>query len=336
MYNGMSTIKYNKELAKRFVDDYRLPVSLINDKYFFHQLELYERDFNTLTKWKHVWNMIDDKYNGNCNLFLEDYYNVRENIIQTVLNSEAYKAFNEMDMKRFEVKDKPNVSSNNIYNCDNIGKFYLSIDLKKANFQALRYVNPEIILNTDTYEEFIGKFTDLDYVKESKYSRQVIFGKMNPKRHITVEKYLINEVWKVHLQSSFGMENIVSMSNDEIVVEVEYDEKTDYDSIAYDIEKNILRKTGLKVRAEFFHLKGYRLSVNDGKEHKPRNPFFVKEDACSFRKTFVCVPLPYHAIVYKLYNDIPLEDEDYHFVYEGIDCVFNEDFIMEEIDNEWK
>lgn len=53
----------------------------------------------------------------------------------------------------------------------------------------MKYVNPDIVLNAGTYQDFIKKFTDLEYVAESKYTRQIVFGKMNPKRHITVEKY---------------------------------------------------------------------------------------------------------------------------------------------------
>lgn len=331
----MDKVRYNKELAKRFVDDCKLPISLTSEKYFPYQLHLYEKDYGALTKWNALWDMIDAKYGGFCDLFLEDYYDVRENIIQTVSSLSAYKAFNEMDMGAYKVVDKPDVSSGNIYNCENVGKFFMSIDLRKANFQALKYVNPDIVLNADTYEDFVGKFTDLDYVKESKYTRQVVFGKMNPKRHITVEKYLINEVWKAFCDLSLEGEKIVSMSNDEIVIEIsDVMDHDGYDTDAHIIEAYIKQKTGLDVKVEYFRLKGYRLCVDDGKAHKPRNPFFVKESAIDDRNTFVCVPLPYHAIIYKLYNGMELQEEDYHFVYEGIDCIFNEKFIMEEIANE--
>ena len=59
----------------------------------------------------------------------------------------------------------------------------------------IKYVDPEIVLNADTYQDFIKKFADSDYIAESKYCRQVIWGKLNPKRHITVEKYMIDKVY---------------------------------------------------------------------------------------------------------------------------------------------
>ena len=34
--------------------------------------------------------------------------------------------------------------------------------------QTLKNIDKEIVLNADTYEDFIGKFTDSDYIKASK------------------------------------------------------------------------------------------------------------------------------------------------------------------------
>ena len=49
-----------------------------------------------------------------------------------------------MEMNEFSIKDKPNVSSNNIYNETNVGKFFISIDLKKANFQTLKNIDSQL------------------------------------------------------------------------------------------------------------------------------------------------------------------------------------------------
>ena len=42
-----------------------------------------------------------------------------------------------------------------------------------------------------SYEDWVKKFTDLEYIIESKYTRQVVFGKLNPSRQIKVENYMI-------------------------------------------------------------------------------------------------------------------------------------------------
>ena len=177
---------YNRELAKRFISDYKLPMPLIKEEYFFYHLNLYEEDYGALTKYNALLDYIEKQYEGDCEKFLEEYYLLRDNIIKTVEESEAFQKFNTMDLNFYAVKDKPNVSSNNIYNQENIGSFFISIDLKKANFQVLKKIDKEIVMDADTYEDFIGKFTDSEYIKNSKYTRQVVFAKLNPKRHITI------------------------------------------------------------------------------------------------------------------------------------------------------
>ena len=76
---------YNRELAKRFISDYKLPIPLINEEYFFYHLNLYEEDYGSLTKYEALLNIIDTLYDGDCNKFLENYYNVRDKIITTGL-----------------------------------------------------------------------------------------------------------------------------------------------------------------------------------------------------------------------------------------------------------
>ena len=326
---------YNRELAKRFISDYKLPIPLINEKYFFYHLALYQEDYNSLEYYFELLDMIGKKYGGNCNKFLEDYYNVRDKIITTIVESEAFQKFNTMDMNVFTIKDRPNITSNNIYNNDNIGKFFISIDLKKANFQTLRNIDKDIVFGADTYEEFIGKFTDLDYIKESKYTRQVIFGKCNPKRHITAEKYFIIQIYKkVIEQFPYLSDKCVSLSNDEMIFKVDflrYNDKLTCFSLKKDIQ-TIAKEIGFDVHVEFFHLKGYNLVFKESRSI--RKTFFMKDYFCTDGKfKMIGVPLQYHSIAYKLYKGKELSEIDYHFDYEGMDARFCEEFDIEEIIN---
>ena len=326
---------YNRELAKRFISDYKLQIPLINEKYFFYHLALYQEDYNSLEYYFELLDMIGKKYDGNCNKFLEDYYNVRDKIITTIVESEAYQKFNTMDMNVFTIKDRPNITSNNIYNNDNISKFFISIDLKKANFQTLRNIDKDIVFGADTYEEFIGKFTDLDYIKESKYARQVIFGKCNPKRHITAEKYFIIQIYKkVIEQFPYLSDKCVSLSNDEMIFKVDflrYNDKLTCFSLKKDIQ-TIAKEIGFDVYVEFFHLKGYNLVFKESRSI--RKTFFMKDYFCTDGKfKMIGVPLQYHSIAYKLYKGKELSEIDYHFDYEGMDARFCEEFDIEEIIN---
>lgn len=321
----MKEWKY-KPLAQRFVSDYKLPIPIITEGIFEFHLKKYEDGYKSLTKWNNLLKLIDERFDGNFNKFLDDYYQVRDNIIMAVLDNEAFKKFNTMSIDGYNFKNEESITSNNIYNQSNVGKKFISIDLKKANFQILRKVDKDIVFGTDTYEDFIGKFTDLDYVKESKYSRQVIFGKMNPKRHIKVEKYYAYLMYKLLETYAKSHEwKIVSLNSDEIV----YETPNAYCESNY-IAETIKEKLGLTVHVDLFVLKGFTFSTKDSVHHKV--DFYVKKNLITGEEKMVSVPLPYHSLIYSLYNDEIPSELDYHFNYEGYDCIFNEEFEIKEIE----
>lgn len=326
-------MKYNRDLCKRFVSDYKLPIPLIKEKYFTYYLSLYEEDYGALTKYDNLAKLVDKRYEGNPNLFLDEYYNVRENIIQSVLSNPSFDRFNKMDLNCYSIKYVPQISKNNIYNESNIGKFFISIDLKKANFQALKNVNKDIVFGADTYEDFVGKFTDLNYIKESKYFREVIFGKMNPKRHITVEKYYIVKIYNAIIDRFPNLNcKAVSLSNDEVVFKDDflfYNDKWYCHTFRKEIE-NIAKSIGFDIHVEFFHLKGYRLLFKESKSI--RTTFYYKDYIFTDAKfKLISLPLPYYAIGYKLFKRKPIEEYDYHFNYEGMDARICEEFDIEDI-----
>ena len=316
-----------KPLAQRFVSDYKLPIPIITEDIFKFHLNKYEEKYKSLTKWNDLLSLIDERFDGNFNRFLDDYYQIRDNIITTVLDSDAFKKFNTMTIDGYSFKNEESVTSNNIYNQTNVGKKFVSIDLKKANFQILRKMDKDIVLGANTYEEFIGKFTDIDYIKNSKYTRQIIFGKMNPKRHIKLEKYYTYLMYKLldTYAKSHGWK-IVSLNSDEIV----YEASNAYCETDYIIE-SIKEKLGLIVHVELFVLNGYTFSVKGSEHHKV--DFYVKKNLINGEEKMVSVPLPYHSLIYSLYNDEVPNELDYHFNYEGYDCIFNEDFEIKEIKN---
>ena len=317
---------FTPDLAKRFVSDYNFPVSMVNNyRLFRYQLELYEPELKTMTRWKELQQMIKERFGGDIDAFVEYYNKVRNDIITKTYESAAYQEFNNMDMQQFAVKDRPQVSKNNVYNNENDGKMFLSIDLRRANFQALKYVNRKIFNGAQTYEDYVGQFTDLDYLKTSKYTRQVIFGQLNPARHTTVEQYLINKVYKAVLELDYLPFNtstgLVSMSNDELVFRIDqlYDPKNYSECIVQDIKT----KTGLTVHVDAYELHGYSLVSESECTHKE---FFVKKDLETGREEFTCMPLQFHMMGWRLFRKQPLHPEDKLFIYENGICRFCEDY----------
>ena len=216
----------------------------------------------------------------------------------------------------------------NIYNRENNKKYFLSIDLKHANFQTLKHISSSIVNNANTYEEFIGAFTDLDYIKESKYTRQVIFGKLNAKRQIKAAKFFINEIRKLiePIIKPYGYK-VVSMCVDEVVFEVP--EKEIHVELMDDLRVLIKETTQFDVHVEFFKL--FAFEFQDMESGTCKFTFYQK-DCGDGDITFKGIPNTYYKMVQKLYFNEPLRDEDYMFEYDGSTAQLLDEFQIKLVD----
>ncbi len=314
-----------KQLRNRFVSDFSLPIQVVQSPYFEDRLELLEEEYMAKTLYENLLFMIDEKFDGNPNKFLEYYHQVRDNIITSITNSEAYKDF--ISNEKFVKNIVPICSNKNLYTNEQDGCLFISYDMKKANFQTLKYANPAIVCDANTYENFIGKFTDLDYIKQSKYTRQVIFGKLNPKRTINLEKWITNEVAKSIVSSTNGIINIFakehsrdyimagkltlfSINSDEIIFkwngnEKEFEKCEILPSIVFE---------GIEYKGSKFKLyaRNFKLAASSS-----ILTVYEKEDYLNAnRRILKGVPATYYPQVYKLLNGIEIVDSDLVFYYE--------------------
>ena len=274
--------------------------------------------------------MITDRYDGSPSKFLDEYYKIRDNIITSVLDNKDYQFFNEkVDMNTFSLDaESRKIPTVNIYNRENNKKYFLSIDLKHANFQTLKHISSSIVNNANTYEEFIGAFTDLDYIKESKYTRQVIFGKLNAKRQIKAAKFFINEIRKLiePIIKPYGYK-VVSMCVDEVVFEVP--EKEIHVELMDDLRVLIKETTQFDVHVEFFKL--FAFEFQDMESGTCKFTFYQK-DCGDGDITFKGIPNTYYKMVQKLYFNEPLRDEDYMFEYDGSTAQLLDEFQIKLVD----
>ena len=151
-----------KKLRLRFLSDCNLPCNIAISPYFEDRLDLTEEEYGAKTAYEELLSVIDNKFDGKPTKFLEYYHQVRDNIITTVTNSEAYKDFISND--KFIKNLKPLCPNRNLYTNEQDGCMFISYDMKKANFQTLRYANPNIVCNTKTYGDFIGKLSRIFFV----------------------------------------------------------------------------------------------------------------------------------------------------------------------------
>lgn len=261
-------------LKDRFCKDCKIPIDLFQEPYFSERLELFDSYFDSLRKWNIFLDGLK-KY-SNEEEYFADYNRVKDSAIDSIKSSEAYQRFNNEDMNKFAVQYK-NIPSSGIFKPSFVGKRFISIDMRKANFSALNYYDRSIF-GVDSWEEFIGRFTDNRHIIDSKYIRQVVLGNCNPKRHITYEKYLMSKVLGKLLESSTSLDKVVFFSNDEIVVDV-----TDLDSVLEPIYleqfETVTKSLGIPLRFELFTLhsikgtNGYYKETKEGVDFKCLAPW---------------------------------------------------------------
>ena len=171
-------------------------------------------------------------------------------------------------------------------------------------------------LRKETYEEFIGMFTAHEYIIKSKYIRQVIFGNQNPKRQVTYERYLMEQVLsEIFARTKITGDKVAYLGTDEIVLDV-----TSYISDDGQLDTNFqdamnealhfVREHGINVRNEYFHL--YRIKgTNDGYMRK------YEFESAHKGVDFKCVESDEMPFVIRAYKQEPIQDSDLVFVYNG-------------------
>lgn len=251
-------MEVSEKLKERFCKDCNIPLKLFKEPYFTDRLQLYDSYYNTLDKWN-IFVRELEKYKREQD-YLEEYNRVKDAAINDIKLSDGYNRFNEEDMGKYSVKYK-DLPSKDIYKPSNVGKLFISIDMRKANFSALKFYDKSIFSNADTWEKFIGGYTENKHIVNSKYIRQVILGNCNPRRQVTYEKYLMDLVLEVLIDElGYSASDIAFFSNDEIVIDMEkYKDCINKQKI---LEMAVNVRFNIPFRIELFYL--HKITGTDG------------------------------------------------------------------------
>lgn len=319
-----------KKLRKRFAKDYNLPINLFDDELWGHYMSLYS-DF-PVTEYNNLLKTVDEKYDGNVEMWLDYCAKVRDNAIIGTMATDAYKAFNTCDMAKWEMPEGvPQIGEHGIYNEETDGRFFVSIDLKKANFQALKYVG---VVKDETYKDFIYRHGGDDYIAGSKYLRQVIFGKMNPGRTIKVEKFIMGKIYL--LVKDFFENNgyqLYSINSDELI----FAEKNyalfgveGGNANAKRVEQMIKDSLGIDARVEYLYIT--RLPIVNANENKV--DAFVKRNVITGKQELKKASTTFYPQIYKLWMGQEIEEIDKKFFFEDQIATFDKPLKYEDISNQ--
>lgn len=294
-------MEITEKLKERFCKDYNIPIKVYKEPYFSERLNLFDPMFHCMDKWKLFLTEVE-KYDSEQDYF-EEYNRIKDTAINTIKQNEDYQRFNNMDMSTLYVKT--GLPGNDIYKPQNEGKIFISIDMTKANFSALSHYSSAIFDDADSWEEFIGKFTNSQYIIGSKYIRQVILGNCNPKRHTTYEKYLTGVALDVLEKEIPGIiKKVVFFSNDEIVLEVSDEEKEEL----YEKIKSVVSDMPIKFHTELFVLRKVKEQDIYYKEIMEHN---------KISHTFKCADSLLYPFLVRAINKETPKENDYVFYHNG-------------------
>ena len=321
-------MKSQERFNQRFSKDFNLPINIFTQDYFNYYKETYH--FFPNEEYDKLLQEIKDNYNDNYEEWNAFTCKKRDDIIMSILNNPAYIAFNECDMSEYYIPEKYKyIPDYNIWNKENHLKSFLSIDLKKANFQALKYHDENILFGCETYEELLDKFNMPEHFKDSKYLRQVIFGKLNPKRTTTIQRCMmcmIHDILMVDEKSKSIINNnckLVGIKTDELVYECNkyyWMSMTD-DDLRY-IEKIIKDCLNFDIRVDVFQV----IDMNVYNTRDAKVSAFIKLHCFpTFKEDELkCVSTIFYPQVYKIWKRKPITEMDRVFFCEGQLATFND------------
>lgn len=307
-----------KKELKRFINDVKVPIQPIPDQDYLNHV------FSLLPELKPKYDIYCEEV-ANTLDFLEMWDKWKAKIIEDLKDRQTYKDFIAYDMSRWAPVNLPKggFPTKDVFEKGNEGKCFLSIDLRKANFQALKKAG---IHTEETWEEFIGKYTDSVHIKTSKQFRSIIYGNLNISRTQTVERYLINEVRRTLGSLNILPENYVlwSMMPDELIYEIK-DGEPDLEYL-HDIDSFIKGVTDVSVKIQQFRLIRRVITPSGGGKDIE---FFEKEDLYDYSRTIHCLGTPYYLIGISLLKGLTPDYWDYVFLnQEGFRCKIEEKFTI--------
>ena len=179
----------------------------------YEHFDYYINQFSKLEKWKNIKDLIkiyeeaEEKYG--------DLYEFRLKKSNEIINYlKSTRAYNELQDDNL-LPDLP-TTKNFEYSED---KKYISIDIKKANWAALKKYDPEFAPELgDSYEDFIAKFDVPEIFNHSKQLRQYIFGNINPKRQGKAQRVITQSILNKYNHLNL---DIACIKNDEVIYSFE-------------------------------------------------------------------------------------------------------------------
>ncbi|PLS18895.1 hypothetical protein CVD28_00400 [Bacillus sp. M6-12] len=309
-------MEYSTLIKKVFAKNNGLTITLFKEPFFTDRLHLMERQFGAYTKWVAFTKELEAFSQEQD--YLEHNNKVRDMVIHFVKQHKEYENFIQCNIQERFPLERLQIPTKSVFRKENTGKTLLSIDLKSANYTALRAFHPSLVANTNTYQEFISQFTKEDSILHSKHMRQVIFGNLNNKRLAHIESYFVQQLLPV-ITEHFTVDDIVAFIKDEVVLDITGKEEK-VSTFVQDLLSNA-EKLDIHLEVQQYILKGIT-SFKKGEE--VFEEFYLK-DFENGQVEFKGVSSLYYPMVLRAYYGEEVTNSDLTFFHEGYLAQFTED-----------
>lgn len=299
--NDQKTITNND--LQIFIKYTGLPISVVDVDFIDIYIDRLDKYFNSKTIYelfKKEFQIFD---------FSSEFFKVTNEIMDDIRKSKEYIDFINAvaNKKKNPFKKNIQIIKSDIYSSNNVGKKYLSIDIKQANFTIFKQQCPNMFPN-GIWETFIGKYTKSQFIIKSKYLREYIFGKLDI---MTDLKQLQEElIEKIHVQLCKDFNNLFETAikmkvGDEIIYQID-----DFDNINIDDINRSIHKIG-----NFFHVSTFELSNINNK------PYFIKNYIYHSNNKSIdlkCIPKKFILQAIKKVENKDVDDIDLMFMDESV------------------
>lgn len=316
-----------KQLHRKFINDFNLPLQVVQEPFFHERLSLLEEEYGAQTKYLALSETLRDHFDSKPGKFMEYGHSLADRIIGSIINSDAYKndflsklpTKKEVELMTNEIKGKI-TKGRKLYTQEQDGCMFVSFDMKTANFQLMKYMCPAILKDEISYENFISRFTDIDYFKVAKGLRQTIFGKINP-QDVSNAEFIKSCEFALSMMDSLERRKYepYSLNNDEVIFKFKGTEE-EFLKDAQNSLISLVSQNGIVFKVEKFRLHSRKFQLATSEQELC---VFEKEDILKpdKRKIFCC-PATYYPQVYKLLHGLEIKENDLVFYYEHELCKF--------------
>lgn len=304
----------SKEILSRFAKDYGLPIQPVESEHFLKSLKFLSESAPEFEKIGTQLQWLQDAVSnlGSESAFLDYSKNLIDRVIAKVRETNEYKFLCESALTTKHVS----LQKIEVYSMANVGHTFISIDLKSANFNSLRWFSAKMFDGYETFSDYLKEFTDLKYFQESKYLRQVVFGHLEPKKQVVIQKNLMISISElISKEFDIAIGDIKSVGTDELVILVD---PNDAGEFVRSIESKIAYSN--KSLAEIIKVEAFTLASINGRK------MFVKE-YLDGSKEFKAIPHNVFLQAFKRYYGLEINQADLMFEHDGHLAYYSEAII---------